>query len=265
MSGCLHTAAQNEGFLRAAVRDLGRRCSTTCFEGRGALSAVVGGVGGLVAGAPIGLSWEPASPLVDHSGTLNWAPRCAGPTSGAPALGLLGDCPPGGSESQALAGEVGKVDDTGSGEQVGEVALRSSTTGFASAPRFAGQVADLAFHLGSGRPVEALPRRVLLCGAGLLQGELVGVDRDDPAGLGLGAPGSQRAGRAELPEAARPPPAATGTMGTLCAAGQVTVPALRSIVKASLANPPVVLRTGGTFAITTWPAAVNRSRVLPSA
>jgi hypothetical protein len=29
---------------------LGRRCSTTCFEGRGALSAVVGGVGGLVGG-----------------------------------------------------------------------------------------------------------------------------------------------------------------------------------------------------------------------
>lgn len=35
---------------------LGRRCSTTCSEGRGALLAVVGGVGGLVAGAPIGLS-----------------------------------------------------------------------------------------------------------------------------------------------------------------------------------------------------------------
>ena len=36
---------------------------------------------------------------------------------------LSGDGPAGGSESQAFAGEVGEVDDTGSGEQVGEVAL----------------------------------------------------------------------------------------------------------------------------------------------
>ena len=178
---------------------------------------------------------------------------------GPPHPCISGDCPPGGAESQAFAGEVGKVDHTGSGEQVGEVALRSSTSCFASASWLAGQVADLAVHLGSGRPVEALPRRVLLGGAGLLQCEFVGVDRDDPASLPWRGARSGQAAQT-TPVAARPPPAAPGTMGTLWAAGQVTVPALRSIVKASLAKPPVVLRTDGTFAITTWPAAVSRSR-----
>ena len=59
-------------------------------------------------------------------GSLGHAVR-APAESGACVLGphfvLSGDCPPSGAESEALAGEVGKVDHTGSGEQVGEVAL----------------------------------------------------------------------------------------------------------------------------------------------
>ena len=54
---------------------------------------------------------------VDQASTVCWA------CDWGPASLLSGDGPPGGAESQALAGEVGKVDHTSTGEQVGEVAL----------------------------------------------------------------------------------------------------------------------------------------------
>ena len=68
------------------------------------------------------LGWEHFSPgrtvaPVEQAPAVFWS------VPGARVCLLLGDCPTGGAESHAFAGEVGKVDHTGSREQVGEVAL----------------------------------------------------------------------------------------------------------------------------------------------
>ena len=85
---------------------LGRRCSTACSEGRGAFSAVVGG---LVAVAPIGLRWEPASPLEGHWGTLVGRQWRAGPTSGHRHPACLATAHPVGPSRRPLRARLARL------------------------------------------------------------------------------------------------------------------------------------------------------------
>ena len=62
---------------------------------------------------------------------------------------------------------------------------------------------------------------------------------------------------------ALPPPVRAGVIGTVCAAGQVTVWAARSMPNRSLLNSPRLLRIGGTLAKTVCPAVPSLSSKIP--
>src|SRR5674476_892397 len=67
-----------------------------------------------------------------------------------------------------------------------------------------------------------------------------------------------------VPKAAVPPPALAGRMGTVTSAGQVTVPAPRSIVNRSLGNRPPGATGGCTFVRMSAPAASSLSSSTPA-
>src|ERR1700692_3037939 len=90
------------------------------------------------------------------SGRMLLFEKCA---VGGPSKPGSGDGPAGGLVVQAQDGQSGEVDDAGSGQDVGQDAFPAAAAGFSAAPGASGEVADLAFHDGTGLAVVLLPGR----------------------------------------------------------------------------------------------------------
>src|SRR4029450_4186964 len=179
-----------------------------------------------------------------------------------PSGGL--DLPTGVGGSQPEAGQPRQVDRGGQQLEVLGHAHQSSHAGTATPVAAAQQVRQLALDLGPGGPIVGQPDGITLAGTGGGHGGRVG---------GGGAPPGPprllvRAGRSgqtlhATPNPARPPPRRAGRMATVTRAGQVTVPAARSMQNRSLVKRPPVAVGTWVFTIGVNPCWFSQARLTP--